>query len=597
MKNIRKDANIKKDIEKEELNKIHSNKKSFNFFYLFSYIFKIFPFIGKINKEEKKNKSYKKGEQDKSSKRIIALNSEWIFLKFSDKNLEAKYRAHFYSNKSNINSIEQALIIFLVTFVMQTLISSTVSIVFIDHKRATQTLHINYFAYWSVRSVYTFFGFVLWLLFHYRTRPEVSSLLNIKWMIFFLNLLFISAACVFSIAYLWAISETDQTTSYTIWMTNDTIEFFFYLVILHHNTGMLFQTCILVDLLFITMSLTFIATSVVKTITTDSTVLLIPWYVAFNLISTYCKESIDRRTFYANESAKKTENRATELLNDMLPKHVLEEFQQDKLKLAYTHDRLTFLFADICGFTSWANGVDASEVLTLLQKLFAKFDNDSTKYGLYKLCTIGDAYVAISEPVTEDNKDYDPVDGTERVLEMAYSMIRIIKEIREKLYIPNLNMRIGLHYGSCVGGVIGSGRLRYDLWGIDVLTGNLMESNGIPGKINVSETLKNFLLQQFKNRFIFKPHTTIRVIYKDVKCFIITDKKEVESSNHSKLLQNKNYLLNKKFSTQNYLVKNIFAKKKHSSISSSKNIHSYDEKKKKKNDLFYINVNDRQSNL
>ncbi|SOV84327.1 guanylyl cyclase, putative [Plasmodium sp.] len=141
------------------------------------------------------------GEQDKSSKRIIALNSEWIFLKFSDKNLEAKYRAHFYSNKSNINSIEQALIIFLVTFVMQTLI--------------------------SIRSVYTFFGFVLWLLFHYRTRPEVSSLLNIKWMIFFLNLLFISAACVFSIAYLWAISETDQTTSYTIWMTNDTIEFFF----------------------------------------------------------------------------------------------------------------------------------------------------------------------------------------------------------------------------------------------------------------------------------------------------------------------------------------------------------------------------------
>ncbi|SOV84331.1 guanylyl cyclase, putative [Plasmodium sp.] len=94
LKNIRKDANIKKDIEKEELNKIHSNKKSFNFFYLFSYIFNIFPFIGKINKEEI-NKSYKKGEQDKSSKRIIALNSEWIFLKFSDKNLEAKYRAHF----------------------------------------------------------------------------------------------------------------------------------------------------------------------------------------------------------------------------------------------------------------------------------------------------------------------------------------------------------------------------------------------------------------------------------------------------------------------------------------------------------------------
>ncbi|ANQ08164.1 Adenylate and guanylate cyclase catalytic domain containing protein [Plasmodium coatneyi] len=623
LKNIRKDA--KKDSErKEELDGRGSKGGLLSTSYVASCLSKVFSILGwgKRNqcrntqgktqlddpKRSAKRTSSMRGytertpptiEKEDKFKRVISLNSEWIFLKFSDKNLEAKYRAHFYSNKSNINSIEQALIIFLVTFVMQTLISSTVSIVFVDHKFATQTLEVNYFAYWSVRSLYTYLGFILWLLFHYRTRPEVSSLLNIKWMIFFLNLLFISAACVFSIAYLWAISETDQTTSYTIWMTNDTIEFFFYLVILHHNTGMLFQTCILVDLLFITMSLTFISTSVVKTITTDSTVMLIPWYVAFNLISTYCKESIDRRTFYANESAKKTENRATELLNDMLPKHVLEEFQQDRLKLAYTHDRLTFLFADICGFTSWANGVDASEVLTLLQKLFAKFDNDSTKYGLYKLCTIGDAYVAISEPVTEDNQDYDPVDGTERVLEMAYSMIRIIKEIREKLCIPNLNMRIGLHYGSCVGGVIGSGRLRYDLWGIDVLTGNLMESNGVPGKINVSETLKNFLLQQFKNRFIFKPHTTVRVIYKDVKSFIITDKKEIDATNNSKNIHSRGYLLNRKIRRQNHLDADLlFDGKKPSTFTRSMcNSNSFENSHAPNRDLYYINVKDEESNL
>ncbi|GAB66659.1 adenylate and guanylate cyclase catalytic domain containing protein [Plasmodium cynomolgi strain B] len=639
LKNIRKDA--KKDVErKEELNGRGSKGGLLSSSYVASCLSKVFSIWGWGKREDGRNaqeemhhsesppkmgcaqgkpqlddpKSSTKRttpprdqpektppaiEKEDKSKRVLSLNIEWIFLKFSDKNLEAKYRAHFYSNKSNINSIEQALIIFLVTFVMQTLISSTVSIVFVDHKFATQTLEVNYFAYWSVRSLYTYLGFILWLLFHYRTRPEVSSLLNIKWMIFFLNLLFISAACIFSIAYLWAISETDHTTSYTIWMTNDTIEFFFYLVILHHNTGMLFQTCILVDLLFITMSLTFISTSVVKTITTDSTVMLIPWYVTFNLISTYCKESIDRRTFYANESAKKTENRATELLNDMLPKHVLEEFQQDRLKLAYTHDRLTFLFADICGFTSWANGVDASEVLTLLQKLFAKFDNDSTKYGLYKLCTIGDAYVAISEPVTEDNQDYDPVDGTERVLEMAYSMIRIIKEIREKLCIPNLNMRIGLHYGSCVGGVIGSGRLRYDLWGIDVLTGNLMESNGVPGKINVSETLKNFLLQQFKNRFIFKPHTTVRVIYKDVKSFIITDKKEIDATNNSKNLHNRGYLLNRKFHRQNQLDADLLfdGKKLGTFTRSMCNSNSFDNSQAPHRNLYYINVNDEESNL
>lgn len=58
-------------------------------------------------------------------------------------------------------------------------------------------------------------------------------------------------------------------------------------------------------------------------------------------------------------------------------------------------------------------------------------------------------------------------------------------------------MRIGLHYGKCVGGVIGSGRLRYDLWGLDVLTGNMMESGGIPGQICVSGPLMTFLTEWF----------------------------------------------------------------------------------------------------
>ncbi|CDJ51146.1 adenylate and guanylate cyclase catalytic domain-containing protein, putative [Eimeria brunetti] len=157
----------------------------------------------------------------------------------------------------------------------------------------------------------------------------------------------------------------------------------------------------------------------------------------------------------------------------------------------------------------------------MLQKLFAKFDRDSTKYKLYKLCTIGDAYVAVSEPVTEDNQDYDPVEGTSLVLRMAQSMISNILDVRERLNIPNLNMRIGLHYGTCVGGVIGSGRLRYDLWGMDVLTGNMMESNGQPGKVNVSAVLKDFLVKHFPGKFKFRFNKTVCVIDKTVDSYII----------------------------------------------------------------------------
>lgn len=72
-------------------------------------------------------------------------------------------------------------------------------------------------------------------------------------------------------------------------------------------------------------------------------------------------------------------------------------------------------------------------------------------------------------------------------------MVNIVKKIRQQLNIPLLNMRVGLHYGRCVGGVIGSGRLRYDIWGTDVLIANAMESNGESGKVCVSEVLKDFI--------------------------------------------------------------------------------------------------------
>lgn len=74
----------------------------------------------------------------------------------------------------------------------------------------------------------------------------------------------------------------------------------------------------------------------------------------------------------------------------------------------------------------------------MLQQLFAKFDRDSTRFGLYKLCTIGDAYVAVSEPVTEDTPDYDPANGAERVLEMAHAMIENIRAVRERLKVSLL---------------------------------------------------------------------------------------------------------------------------------------------------------------
>lgn len=76
-------------------------------------------------------------------------------------------------------------------------------------------------------------------------------------------------------------------------------------------------------------------------------------------------------------------------------------------------------------------------------------------------------------------------------------MLDDINEVRAITGNQSLNMRIGLHFGNCLGGIVGSGRLRYDVWGLDVLIGNLIESNGIPGCVVVSEALKQFLDASF----------------------------------------------------------------------------------------------------
>lgn len=100
----------------------------------------------------------------------------------------------------------------------------------------------------------------------------------------------------------------------------------------------------------------------------------------------------------------------------------------------------------------------------------------------------------------------------EKILLLSSAMIRLLRSVRRKLQLPFLNMRIGLHHGKCVGGIIGSGRLRYDIYGVDVLTGNLMESSGQPGRVCVSAVMRKWLESFFPDRFSFEFNATVRVV-------------------------------------------------------------------------------------
>merc|ERR1712113_981554 len=103
---------------------------------------------------------------------------------------------------------------------------------------------------------------------------------------------------------------------------------------------------------------------------------------------------------------------------------------------------------------------------------------------------IGDAYVVVNEPQTELRDKYG---DCESVFNMAKYMLQTIAQVRAEVNHQGLDMRIGLHVGKFVGGVIGTKRLRFDVWGEDVLIGNHVESHGVRGQICVSQTAKEVL--------------------------------------------------------------------------------------------------------
>jgi class 3 adenylate cyclase len=211
---------------------------------------------------------------------------------------------------------------------------------------------------------------------------------------------------------------------------------------------------------------------------------------------------------------------AQRFLADMLPADIFRRMREERLLLAYRYDNMTFMFADICGFTAFSSTHTAAEVVRMLTHLFSVFDKLTTELGIYKVCTIGDAYVACTEPVPDAPKE-TKVASAERILEFSGMMLQHIRKTAEKLGIETLNMRIGLHNGGFVGGIIGQKTLRYDIWGIDVMVGNSVESGGVPGSVAASEEFKTYAVEEWGTRYSFEPHKDIEVVGRPVKLFLL----------------------------------------------------------------------------
>ena len=209
---------------------------------------------------------------------------------------------------------------------------------------------------------------------------------------------------------------------------------------------------------------------------------------------------IEKKQLRDNEIALMTElekeqEKSENLLLNILPHDIAERLKAGETDIATKHDNITILFADIVNFTPQSQNLSPNKVVNILNKIFISFDNLAEKFSIEKIKTIGDNYFAVGGLYSTG------YEGAKNILEMAKEMIDSIKNINITISEMDLNIRIGIHTGPIVAGVIGKNKFAYDLWGASVNMASRMESTGKPGKIHVSEETQHIL----KTDYTFEP--------------------------------------------------------------------------------------------
>jgi len=203
------------------------------------------------------------------------------------------------------------------------------------------------------------------------------------------------------------------------------------------------------------------------------------------------------------------------LLLNILPLKIADRLKASDDIIADHYDNVAVVFVDVVGFSTYSNKTEPQVVVTFLNSLFQILDNLNDKYGLEKIKTIGDAYMAAGG-VPEVHSNY------------AENTARFCIDALKELYRFNsennvsFDIRIGFHIGSLIAGIIGKKKFIYDLWGDTVNVASRMESHGIPGKIQVTEAVKICL----EEKFIFEEREIIKIKnIGEMKTYFLTGEK------------------------------------------------------------------------
>jgi len=213
------------------------------------------------------------------------------------------------------------------------------------------------------------------------------------------------------------------------------------------------------------------------------------------------EQIINNRTEDLIKEKEKTET----LLSNVLPKNTADEIMAKGKATKIKYNFVTVLFSDIQGFTKIAEETNPEVLIDELDKFFFYFDSVVEKYGIEKIKTIGDAYMCAGG-IPERNRT-NPVEVILAAIEMQQYMAKL-KNTSEIEGMKFWDIRIGIHTGTVVAGVVGQKKLSYDIWGDTVNTASRMESSGDAGKINISSTtyefVKDFFVCEYRGKMPVK---------------------------------------------------------------------------------------------
>ena len=200
----------------------------------------------------------------------------------------------------------------------------------------------------------------------------------------------------------------------------------------------------------------------------------------------------------ATKEIRNEKEKSDDLLLNILPASTAEELKATGSAKARSYDNVTVMFTDFKNFTEISKSMSAEDLVQEINYCYSEFDRIMAKYNIEKIKTIGDSYMCVSGLPLKSNEH--ALNAVKAAIEMN-NFMKAEKEIRQKNNSTYFEMRIGLHSGPVVAGIVGIKKFAYDVWGDTVNIASRMETSGAANKINISETTYHLVKDKFNCYF------------------------------------------------------------------------------------------------